>query len=110
MLGANALVALAVAALGVYVLLATQQESRQLHVPAAAQPALASFDFGAAAERLARSLRVKTVSREAHVVSHPEGFLRMHELLAESYPLAHRALRREIVCAWRGAALREPRR
>lgn len=51
---------------------------------------LEGFDFGAAVDRLAQSLRVKTVSRVAGVVSHPEGFLRLHELFASWFPAVHR--------------------
>lgn len=47
-------------------------------------------------ERLAAALRVKTVSREAGVVSHPEGFLRLREMFEQHYPLLHAAAEREV--------------
>ncbi len=68
-------------------------------LPAAADPL----------ERLAAALRLQTISYEDAADFRPEPFLALHRLLAESYPLVHAKLAREVVgkysllYTWRGS-------
>ncbi len=56
-----------------------------------------AIDADRAAARLAAAIRIPTISRDAGVVEDPAAFAALHDFLAESYPLTHAAMRREIV-------------
>lgn len=71
-----------------------RQPSRQRAV--AQQPAPA-VDRDGAAQRLAEAVRLRTVSFDDRPDASAEAFAAMHAWLAERYPKAHAALRRETV-------------
>lgn len=71
-----------------------RQGSRQLEV--APSPKLA-VDLDAAARRLAGALRFRTVSHDAGTQTASEEFLKLHAYLAEQFPRANAALKREAV-------------
>lgn len=54
-------------------------------------------DEGRVADHLARAIRVQTVSSEETGPASAESFAQLHAALAEMYPRAHQALRREVV-------------
>lgn len=86
-----ALVLLLVAAVAVNT---WRQGSRQIEVPPV--PPLA-FDEKAAADRLAGSLRFKTVSSYDQPEANAEEFRKLHLYLQERFPKAHAVLKRELV-------------
>lgn len=86
-----ALVVLLVAAVAINTL---RQGSRQLDVPPVAPVAL---DEKAAAERLAGSLRLKTISSYDQPEANAEEFRKLHAYLQERFPKVHAALKRELV-------------
>jgi carboxypeptidase PM20D1 len=49
------------------------------------------------AEHLAASIRCKTVPLDETGTPDPEAFKQLHQFLAETYPLVHQKLRREVV-------------
>lgn len=71
--------------------------SRQL--PAGAAPKVGDLpvDATAAAARLASALRIPTVSHEEGANVEAAAFAALHQYLAATFPLAHAALRREVV-------------
>jgi len=69
-------------------------DSRQIAV---APIDLPSIDVAAAAERLATSLRLETISHEDPALLDPAAFLAFHQFVEESYPRVHAALERETV-------------
>lgn len=71
-----------------------RQGSHQLEVASA--PKLA-VDLDAAAQRLAGALRFRTVSHDAGAQTAGEEFLKLHAYLAEQFPRANTALRREAI-------------
>lgn len=85
-----ALVLLLVAAVAVNTL---RQGSRQLDVPPA--PPLA-IDEKAVADKLAGAIRLRTVSSVDDPKANADQFLQLHALLAQRFPKAHAALRREV--------------
>lgn len=86
-----ALVVLLAAAVGINTV---RQGSRQLDVPPVPPVAL---DEKAAAERLAGSLRFKTISSYDQPEANAEEFRKLHAYLQERFPKAHAALKRELV-------------
>ncbi|MET0311884.1 MAG: M20 family peptidase [Burkholderiaceae bacterium] len=86
-----ALVGLLVAAVAVNTL---RQGSRQLDVPPA--PALAVDEKGAG-ERLAQTLRFKTISSYDDANLNAEEFRKLHAFLEQRYPKVHATLKREVV-------------
>lgn len=91
LLAAAALLGLLVAAVAVNTL---RQGSRQIDVPPA--PPLA-VDGQGAGERLAASLRFRTISRYDDANLNADEFRKLHAFLEQRYPKAHAALRREVV-------------
>ncbi len=88
-------VAAAVAALVCALAINTaRQQSRQVVVPAAPPSAI---DGGAAAERLAGAVRLRTISYETPSEQSRAELLKLHAYLADVFPAAHRALKREVV-------------
>jgi carboxypeptidase PM20D1 len=79
--------------LGVLVVRAALFRSRQ---PTVAPAAPVPVDPGAAG-RLAGAIRFRTVSRDDPTRVDASQFLGLHRYLAESFPAAHRALKREVV-------------
>jgi carboxypeptidase PM20D1 len=86
-----ALIVLLAAAVGINTV---RQGSRQLDVPPAPPIAL---DEKAAAERLAGSLRLKTISSYDQPEANAEEFRKLHTYLQERFPKVHAALKRELV-------------
>lgn len=80
-----------------YHALLTPSRQYQSSARPAAQAVFDTFNFSDAVQHLAKSLRIKTVSRTAGVVSHPEGFRELHKLFERVYPLVHQHLERETV-------------
>lgn len=75
---------------------------RTLRLPAPAEPAAAGatavmVDAARAAERLAAAVRLRTVSYASGAPIDSAAFRGFHDLLATSFPLAHAALRREVL-------------
>ena len=68
--------------------------SRQIVVPVAVR---AAIDERAAAERLARAVRFRTISYETPSEESRSEFQKLHAYLAKSFPSAHAALTLEIV-------------
>jgi carboxypeptidase PM20D1 len=52
------------------------------------------------AEHLAASIRCKTVPLDSQGTPDPEAFKQLHQMLAETYPLVHEKLRREVVSGY----------
>ena len=71
-----------------------RQGSRQLEVPAA--PPL-SIDQKGIAEKLAGSLRFRTISSYDNPQLNAEEFRKLHHYLQQRFPKAHAALKREVV-------------
>lgn len=91
LLGIAALVLLLVAAVVANTL---RQGSRQITVPAA--PPLAVDEKGVA-DRLAGSLRFKTISSHDDPDLNADEFLKFHAYLAQRFPKVHATLKRELV-------------
>lgn len=91
LLAAAALLGLLVAAVAVNTL---RHGSRQIDVPPA--PPLAVDEKGAG-ERLAASLRFRTISSYDDANLNADEFRKLHAFLEQRYPKAHAALRREVV-------------
>lgn len=67
-------------------------------LPESATPALSPpSDLGAAAQRLAAAIRIPTVSHGPDAAAAPDNFAAFHQLLADSFPLTHAHLQREVV-------------
>lgn len=96
MLKKTALAALTVTALLLLVLLANtyRKPSRQIEVQAVPH---VEVDAGAAAERLAAAVRLRTVTYDDRPDASASEFLKLHAHLQQAFPLAHKAMRREIV-------------
>ncbi|MDQ6880796.1 MAG: M20 family peptidase [Pseudomonadota bacterium] len=71
-----------------------RQGSRQIEVPAA--PPLAVDEQGIA-DKLAGSLRFKTVSSYDDPTLNAQEFIKLHDYLRQRFPKAHAALKRELV-------------
>ncbi len=54
-------------------------------------------DEGQVAEHLAASIRCQTVPLDESGTPDPEAFQQLHKMLADTYPLVHQKLRREVV-------------
>lgn len=87
------LLAALVIVVGAAVVRAATMSSSQ--VPVGATPALLEVDADAVAERLAGSLRFRTVSFPPPEPVDSAAFLGLHDYLEESYPGVHTTLRRE---------------
>jgi carboxypeptidase PM20D1 len=67
-------------------------------------------DVARAAERLSQAVRIRTVSHQDPADDQPAEWGRLHAFLEQSYPLAHAAMRRDVVAGrtlvytWPGAA------
>ena len=87
----------------------TALNSRQVHPP---PPAPLQLDRGAIAKRLSEAIQLPTVSFESPTTSNTEPFEKLHVLLANSFPLVHSQLGKEIInglsllYTWQG---RDPR-
>ncbi len=62
--------------------------------------AVAEVDVAAAADRLARGLRIQTISHSLEGPVEAEAFLALHRQLANDYPRVHQTLQREVVSQW----------
>lgn len=71
-----------------------RQGSRQLSVPPAAPLAL---DAAAVADKLAGTLRFRTISSLDDPAANADEFRKLHAYLAQRFPLVHAKLKREIV-------------
>ncbi|MDP6977097.1 MAG: M20 family peptidase [Myxococcota bacterium] len=72
-------------------------ESRQIE---SAPAAVAEVDAAAAADRLARGLRHRTISHSLEGPVEAEAFLALHRQLEADYPRVHATLQREVVSQW----------
>lgn len=71
-----------------------RKPSRQIMTaPVAAAP----IDITAAARRLSGAVQLKTVSYDAQPDASAAEFIRLHDYLEQQFPLAHRAMKREVV-------------
>lgn len=91
-----AAVALAAAALliGALVVNTARHDSRQIDVPPIAPLAI---DPQRAAEHLAGAVRLRTVSHDGRPDASAAEFVKLHAHLEQSFPHAHRAMKRELV-------------
>jgi carboxypeptidase PM20D1 len=64
--------------------------------PAAPVP----VDAKCVAEHLAAAIRCPTVPRDDQGTPDPAAFVQLHQMLAETYPLVHRELKREVVSGY----------
>jgi carboxypeptidase PM20D1 len=102
----------AVVAVLLVVVVANTLRFRSRQVAVAVAPA-ATLRPGVA-ERMAAALRFRTISHQDTAAFDAEPFRGLHRHLEESFPEAHRALRREVVggfsllFTWTGAAPQEP--
>ena len=58
------------------------------------------LDPNQVAEHLAAAVRCPTVPKDDKGTPDPEAFRRLHQMLAETYPLVHQQLKREVVNGW----------
>jgi carboxypeptidase PM20D1 len=91
---------------GVLVVNAARQGSRQISVPAALPVAV---DERAAADSLAVAIRARTVSSHDDATLNADQFKALHDHLAQRYPKVHATLQREVIgglsllYTWRGS-------
>lgn len=89
-----ALCAVLVVLTAVIVIRTARLASRQLHVTPATKP---NLDRNAAAERLAEAIRHRTISQQNPGDAERGEFLRFHQFLSTSFPLAHSRLTKEVI-------------
>ncbi|MEI2691711.1 MAG: peptidase M20, partial [Anaerolineae bacterium] len=57
-------------------------------------------DVDAVAEHLAAAVRCQTVPLDAAGTPDPVAFVQLHQMLAETYPLVHQSLKREVISGY----------
>jgi carboxypeptidase PM20D1 len=57
-------------------------------------------DADAVAQHLAAAIRCATVPRDEQGAPDPEAFQQLHQMLAETYPLVHQKLKREVISGY----------
>lgn len=87
---------LAILAVLVTIVLANTYTKGSKQVPVQPVPHV-NIDANAAAQRLAGAVRFRTITYDDKPDASADAFLRLHAYLEESFPLAHRAMQREVV-------------
>jgi carboxypeptidase PM20D1 len=68
-----------------------------------------SLDAQIVAEHLAAAVRCRTIPLDDKGTPDPEAFTQLHKMLADTYPLAHSKLKREIINGYSRPAMRSSR-